>query len=128
MSRRMAVHVTKLCCLILAATVSYNEFLSYWLHATSWPRVPQSRESTTLLLVADPQILGEDHEPGGALGALRRWDGDRYLAKAYRCGTSWHLDWCINSIFYRHFGCHHVSQVGGLRLLPLHRDLPGGPD
>jgi len=84
----MAVHVTKLCCLILAATVSYNEFLSYWLHATSWPRVPQSREATTLLLVADPQILGEDHEPGGALGALRRWDGDRYLAKAYRWAVS----------------------------------------
>ena len=31
------------------------------------------------------QILGEDHEPGGLLGGLRRWDGDRYLAKAYRC-------------------------------------------
>jgi len=90
MSRRMAVHVTKLCFLILAATVTYNEYLCYWLHYTTWPRTPRPKdgESTTLLLVADPQILGEDHEPGGLLGGLRRWDGDRYLAKAYRWALS----------------------------------------
>ena len=57
------------------STVTYNEFLCYWLHYQSWPRchlhhltvpaVPLPRlpssedagEFTTLLLVADPQVL-----------------------------------------------------------------------
>ena len=85
MPRRVAVHVSKLCLLIFLATISYNEYLCYWLHYRSWPRVPpHTGESVTILLVADPQILGEDHEPSGVLGSLRRWDGDRYLHKSYR--------------------------------------------
>ena len=85
MPRRVAVHVSKLCLLIFLATITYNEYLCYWVHYRSWPRVPPSTDETvSVLLVADPQILGEDHEPSGVLGSLRRWDGDRYLHKSYR--------------------------------------------
>ena len=31
----------------------------------------------TLLLVADPQIVGNLHEPAGLLGGIQRWDCDR---------------------------------------------------
>jgi len=30
------------------------------------------------------QLVGLEHEPGGLLGWLRRWDCDHYLAQAYR--------------------------------------------
>lgn len=89
MPRRVAVHVSKLCLLIFLATITYNEYLCYWLHYRSWPRLPPStEENVAILLVADPQILGEDHEPSGVLGTLRRWDGDRYLHKSYRWAVS----------------------------------------
>jgi len=85
----MAVHFSKLCTLILVGTVTYNEFLCYWFHYHSWPKVtPVSEDSTILLLVADPQILGVEHEPSGVYGSIRRWDGDRYLSKAYRWALS----------------------------------------
>ena len=100
MPRRVAVHVSKLCLLIFLATITYNEYLCYWVHYRSWPRVPPSTDETvSVLLVADPQILGEDHEPSGVLGSLRRWDGDRYLHKSYRFAQK-HSDLSILSVSF----------------------------
>lgn len=37
-----------------------------------------SRKTLRILFVADPQIQGIENEPAGLLGALTRWDADRY--------------------------------------------------
>ena len=52
----------------------------------SWPRLPSLDSvpgaQVTLLMVADPQIVGNIHEPSGVLGWVRRWDFDWCLAKS----------------------------------------------
>ena len=89
-------------CLIKESTriiffqVSYNEYLSYWVCQVSWPRLPSLDSvpgaQVTLLMVADPQIVGNIHEPSGVLGWVRRWDCDRYLAKSYAWALSSYSD------------------------------------
>jgi len=81
----MAVALNRVCLLLLVFVVLYGEFLTYWLHTLSWPKLPPVNENVTLLLlVADPQIPGQRHEPSGLLGMIRRWDCDRYLSLSYR--------------------------------------------
>lgn len=47
-----------------------------------WP--PSGRDAATrLLLVADPQLLGHLHTAWGPLGALERWDADRFISKTF---------------------------------------------
>ena len=61
--------------------VCYNEYLSYWVSHVSWPRLPSldtvPGAQVTMLMVADPQIVGNIHEPSGVLGSVQRWDCDR---------------------------------------------------
>lgn len=80
----MAIDFNKLCALILLGTVLYNEYLAYYLSYLAWPHVPDpGPEGAVILLVADPQIQGRAHEPGGLQGAVQRWDSDRFLHKSY---------------------------------------------
>jgi len=79
------IGTNRLCLILLALVILYGEFLTYWLHTLSWPRIPPARDnSSLLLLIADPQIPGLRHEPSGLLGIIRRWDCDRYLALSFR--------------------------------------------
>ncbi|KAE9541860.1 hypothetical protein AGLY_003851 [Aphis glycines] len=66
--------------LIFASTIIYNEWLVYSLYASKWPSLYCGNEKfcKTILLVADPQILGEERE-----NVLTRWDNDRYLFNTY---------------------------------------------
>ena len=43
-------------------------------------------------MVADPQIVGNIHEPSGLLGSVQRWDCDRYLGKSYAWALSSYPD------------------------------------
>lgn len=92
----MNINYTKLCLLIMACTVCYNEYLSYWVSHVSWPRLPSldtvPGAQVTMLMVADPQIVGNIHEPSGVLGSVQRWDCDRYLAKSYAWALSSYPD------------------------------------
>lgn len=65
---------------LLTATVVYNEWFVYSLYANNWPYLYCGNEKycKTVLLVADPQILGEERE-----NLLTRWDSDRYLFNTY---------------------------------------------
>ena len=38
-----------------------------------------NQKTLRILLVADPQIQGHKNEPAGLLGAITRWDADRWL-------------------------------------------------
>lgn len=54
-------------------------------NATSWTNLKcnNPQRCTKLLLVADPQLIGYQHEPFG-LTTIAIWDSDRYLSKTFR--------------------------------------------
>lgn len=65
---------------IITTAIIYNEWFIYSLYASKWPSLYCGNEKfcKTILLVADPQILGEERE-----NILTRWDSDRYLFNTY---------------------------------------------
>ncbi|XP_063985476.1 uncharacterized protein Mppe isoform X3 [Diachasmimorpha longicaudata] len=66
---------------ILGSTILYCEFLAYEIQRFKWSG-RECNECVKVLLVADPQILGEKNE--NYFGAwFARWDNDRYLAKTF---------------------------------------------
>ena len=61
--------------MIVGLTVLYNEFIVYEIQSFKWS-ARNCEECVRVLLVADPQILGEKKE--NYLGAwFARWDSDR---------------------------------------------------
>ncbi|XP_044013738.1 uncharacterized protein LOC122856030 [Aphidius gifuensis] len=67
--------------MILGLTIIYNEYLVYEINSSTW-NFKKCTECVRVLLVADPQILGEYNENYiGASFAI--WDSDRYLAKTF---------------------------------------------
>lgn len=61
---------------IILGTIFYNEFLVYEVQKLKWA-MHECSECVKILLVADPQILGEKYE--NYFGSwLARWDSDRY--------------------------------------------------
>ncbi|CAG0882676.1 unnamed protein product [Darwinula stevensoni] len=60
-------------------TALYTELLVYYLTAHSWPQLTQRdfKNPIRVLLVADPQIVGELFEPRKPIGNLFRWDADK---------------------------------------------------
>lgn len=61
--------------LVLGMTILYNEYLVYEIHSLEWT-IKECTDCVRVLLVADPQILGERNENYfGASWAL--WDSDR---------------------------------------------------
>uniref|UniRef100_A0A1B6LVI1 Calcineurin-like phosphoesterase domain-containing protein n=1 Tax=Graphocephala atropunctata TaxID=36148 RepID=A0A1B6LVI1_9HEMI len=73
-------NVFRLTVLIIGGVLVYNEFLVYFILSVMWPNVSCGtiQKLHTVLLVADPQILGEKSEPW-----IARWDNDRYLRQSY---------------------------------------------
>ncbi|XP_021925589.1 DNA polymerase beta isoform X2 [Zootermopsis nevadensis] len=72
---------------IIIAVLIYNEYIVYSLKKWfSWPDIhcDTSSKCIKILLVADPQILGEQYETNFPRGALTRWDSDRYLYKTFQ--------------------------------------------
>ncbi|XP_012276344.1 uncharacterized protein C630.12 [Orussus abietinus] len=76
-ARRKAVLVG----IILGFTIMYNEFIIYEIQKLRWA-VHNCKDCVKVLLVADPQILGERNE--NYFGSwLARWDSDRFTAKTF---------------------------------------------
>lgn len=77
---------TRLVVIVALLIVAYNEWLSYTISKFDWVSLPSSQlavENIRILLVADPQIQGYNNEPAGIVGAITRWDSDRYLKKSF---------------------------------------------
>ncbi|XP_012538134.1 uncharacterized protein LOC105837698 [Monomorium pharaonis] len=67
--------------IIVLVTIFYNEFFVYEVQKLKWAR-RECLECVKVLLVADPQILGEKYE--NYFGSwIARWDSDRYLEKTF---------------------------------------------
>lgn len=64
----------------MTSTIIYNEWIVYSLYANKWPTLYCGNEKfcKRILLVADPQILGEER-----VHLLARWDSDRFLFNTY---------------------------------------------
>ncbi|XP_015177867.1 PREDICTED: uncharacterized protein LOC107067143 [Polistes dominula] len=66
---------------IIFITIIYNEYLEYEIQKFKWT-LPDCTDCVKVLLVADPQILGEKNE--NYMGSwAARWDSDRYLEKTF---------------------------------------------
>ncbi|KAG8228021.1 hypothetical protein J437_LFUL003656 [Ladona fulva] len=65
---------------LVVVVIFYVEYVTYYINVLKWPSIkcPNS-ECLKILLVADPQILGEKTE-----SFIARWDSDRYLAKNFK--------------------------------------------
>jgi len=77
--------------LISLSLVFYNEVAVYWLNYASWPGIKTLKleeNSIRLLLVADPQLIGENDEPWYQSWAAR-WDSDRYLRNTFLLANSY---------------------------------------
>lgn len=73
----------KIICIILL--VFFNEFLIYRIQKFTWKEIKCTNDEncTRILLVADPQILGNYHE-----NFYARFDSDRHLAHNYKVAVS----------------------------------------
>ncbi|PNF22752.1 hypothetical protein B7P43_G06671 [Cryptotermes secundus] len=85
---------TRIILVIIIAVLIYNEYIAYSLKKWfSWPTIHCSTSSKCIkiLLVADPQILGEQYEVYFPRGLISRWDSDRYIYKVFQKAVS-HVD------------------------------------
>ncbi len=83
----------KVLCFLALFLLFFNEFLIYYVNYVNWPQLQminkiqnQSDQSVRLLLVADPQLIGENDE---FYGWLARWDSDRYLRNTFLLANSY---------------------------------------
>lgn len=66
----------------------FNEVLIYYIAQSSWQSIDCQQENCTrLLLIADPQILGNSYDRSSH-SALARYDSDRYLQKSFERAIS----------------------------------------
>ncbi|XP_077287624.1 metallophosphoesterase isoform X2 [Arctopsyche grandis] len=74
----------KIILVLLSCVVFYNEYVIYTLQTYRWPNLTCAQDSSCLriLLVADPQILGEQNDDS-PFKYIFNWDSDRYVAKTY---------------------------------------------
>ncbi|CAF1262359.1 unnamed protein product [Rotaria sordida] len=88
-------------CQILIITgllvVFINEVLLYQWARLNWPNIEEIAKKSSvekLLLVADPQLIGEKDE--GILGFITRREADRYLAKTFAQANAYvKPDWIV---------------------------------
>jgi hypothetical protein len=82
--------------------IFYNEFVVYWISYLNWPQLHKeskfyengalikdlNHRPIRLLLVADPQLIGENDEPWFQ-SWIARWDSDRYLRSSFILASSY---------------------------------------
>ena len=75
--------------------IFYNEFAVYWINYLGWPTLTKIKvdestgeKSLRFLLVADPQLIGENDEPW-YYDWIARWDSDRYLRNTFLLAESY---------------------------------------
>lgn len=85
---------TRIILVIIIAVLICNEYIAYSLKKWfSWPtiRCSTSSKCIKILLVADPQILGEQYEVYFPRGLISRWDSDRYIYRTFQKAL-YHVD------------------------------------
>ncbi|EDW74565.1 uncharacterized protein Dwil_GK21981 [Drosophila willistoni] len=68
--------------------IFFNEILIYYIAQSSWQNIDCKLENCTrMLLIADPQILGNSYDRSSH-SPLARYDSDRYLQKSFERAVS----------------------------------------
>uniref|UniRef100_A0A914WBN0 Calcineurin-like phosphoesterase domain-containing protein n=1 Tax=Plectus sambesii TaxID=2011161 RepID=A0A914WBN0_9BILA len=82
--RSFSVEVTprRILLSIIVAAVVWAEWLALEVKRFGWSSADVSSSTVRVLIVADPQLLGYRDEPR-LLGAVTRWDADRYTRRAF---------------------------------------------
>jgi len=84
-AQKAALDYNKLSFLLLIGAIFYNEFFVHFSAYNKWPSFSSPEDCIRILFVADPQIQGLKYE--SSLGAITRWDSDRYLSKTFSWAT-----------------------------------------
>lgn len=63
--------------LLLILVISWNEYFDVKFKSFSWITPSRKSKDFSILLIADPQLIGYRNEPH-SIGWLSRWDADRY--------------------------------------------------
>lgn len=72
----------------IIAIIFFNECLIYYFQRWKWESIKcESEECSRILIVADPQILGEEKEKRW----FARYDNDRHISRSYQQAFS-HAD------------------------------------
>lgn len=83
--------------LLALVLVCFNEIIFYQWMKFNWPDIEHLTKKSSiqkLLLVADPQLIGEKDE--GLFGLITRKDADRYLAKTFAQANDYvEPDWIL---------------------------------
>ncbi|CAF0905719.1 unnamed protein product [Brachionus calyciflorus] len=101
--KNLKLNKSKLILISALFLIFYNEILVYWLAYLKWPQLDDKNlifykngskianindRPVRLLLVADPQLIGENDEPW-YLSWLAQWDCDRYLKSGFNYANSY---------------------------------------
>lgn len=62
---------------LLVTVVAWNEYLDIKFRSLTWIKPSKTDKDFSILLIADPQLIGYRNEPY-FIGWLSRWDADRY--------------------------------------------------
>ena len=60
----MNINYSKLCLLILACTIAYNEYGAYWVCHAHWPRLPSLDGDQVIVPQIDPLVKLYNHGEG----------------------------------------------------------------
>nr|XP_023026581.1 metallophosphoesterase 1 homolog [Leptinotarsa decemlineata] len=80
--KRRLLHIPLI---LVILCVSHHEIFSYYLNTRNWPslRCDNKNECTRILLVADPQIIGNNEEKYHFITPFSIFDSDRFVQKTY---------------------------------------------
>ncbi|XP_023209567.1 uncharacterized protein LOC111612568, partial [Centruroides sculpturatus] len=80
-------HRLKFIVLLLSICLLFNEWLIYHiLPLIKWPKLsklPLSSDELKILLIGDPQLLGDYFTGSSLLGHISQWDSDRFVQKTF---------------------------------------------
>ncbi|XP_054716182.1 metallophosphoesterase 1-like isoform X2 [Uloborus diversus] len=80
------INTVKVAFLILFCTLATFEWIEYSLTPVMlWPKslIMDHHDAVKLLIVGDPQLLGNRNACPNFFGSVCRWDADRYIAKTF---------------------------------------------
>lgn len=93
MRRLRKLSLRSITLIMVSIVIITNEYFVYWIQSWRWPDMPvlsrNPNEELVVLLASDPQLIGIQDEIGFPVGAITRWDSDRYMRKTFSLAYSY---------------------------------------
>lgn len=85
-------HRLKFIIVLIGTCLFYNEWIAYHiLPWTSWPKLSKlalSGDELKILLIGDPQLLGDYFTGSSLFGHISQWDSDRFVQKTFNLASN----------------------------------------